>query len=525
MSKIKIGNVKGQDGFSPTVKENPNNTDDNYRLDVTDKDGTFTTPNLKVDSEIYATKVQVDELKGDIASWTSDCPNLAIIENFTTGNWYHGYPEQDVHYFRTKGVINSGIYRIEVGLNPVIFVSVKDNEIKVINKDGIYKLDTQYYMYSGDGVTDYSDNVNLENAVNLLKIINLDYNNIETKSELNHIKSKIYGDEADITIPKEEYPLVGILVPNGSISSDFTEYRTSLYIPIDNIKRIYGVGFPTESYSCMSLYDENLNIIQMLTGEYDIDVKDIPNVKYFRASIDLNDDTYNCTISYKNKNDVSLFDEIEELKREIGYVVYDGDYNYLAIGNSITWHGKTSYWWNECGMAATTAENDYYHLICNHLNQAKGNVCSHVTNFSIWETQAHDRAETFESIKKYMSNELDLITIQLSENVIDYTTWEADYVELVSYIKQKSPNAQIILIGDFWNTVKTDVKERVAQQTNVQLANLNEIVGNTSYQCGIGTIVYDEEGNSHTVEHDGVAMHPGDSGMGYIANKVIELIN
>lgn len=40
------GALKGQDGFSPTVKENPNNTDDDYRFDVTDKNGTFTTPNL-----------------------------------------------------------------------------------------------------------------------------------------------------------------------------------------------------------------------------------------------------------------------------------------------------------------------------------------------------------------------------------------------------------------------------------------------------------------------------------------------
>lgn len=40
------GALKGQDGFSPTVKENKNNTADNYRFDVTNKNGIFTTPNL-----------------------------------------------------------------------------------------------------------------------------------------------------------------------------------------------------------------------------------------------------------------------------------------------------------------------------------------------------------------------------------------------------------------------------------------------------------------------------------------------
>ena len=41
------GSSGGKDGFSPTVKENPSNTDNDYRLDITDKNRTFTTPNLK----------------------------------------------------------------------------------------------------------------------------------------------------------------------------------------------------------------------------------------------------------------------------------------------------------------------------------------------------------------------------------------------------------------------------------------------------------------------------------------------
>lgn len=39
--------LKGQDGFSPTITENADNTDKIYKLDITTADSTFTTPNLK----------------------------------------------------------------------------------------------------------------------------------------------------------------------------------------------------------------------------------------------------------------------------------------------------------------------------------------------------------------------------------------------------------------------------------------------------------------------------------------------
>ena len=37
----------GQDGFSPIIVENSENDDNTYKLDITTKDGSFTTPNLK----------------------------------------------------------------------------------------------------------------------------------------------------------------------------------------------------------------------------------------------------------------------------------------------------------------------------------------------------------------------------------------------------------------------------------------------------------------------------------------------
>lgn len=39
--------ANGEDGFSPTITENTNNTVDVYKLDITTKTQTFTTPNLK----------------------------------------------------------------------------------------------------------------------------------------------------------------------------------------------------------------------------------------------------------------------------------------------------------------------------------------------------------------------------------------------------------------------------------------------------------------------------------------------
>lgn len=52
-----------------------------------------------------------------------------------------------------------------------------------------------------------------------------------------------------------------------------------------------------------------------------------------------------------------------------------------------------------------------------------------------------------------------------------------------------------------------------------------EIKDKEKYQCGIGTMVKGDDGAKHIVEHDGVAGHPGDRGMEYIANKVIEALD
>lgn len=68
------------------------------------------------------------------------------------------------------------------------------------------------------------------------------------------------------------------------------------------------------------------------------------------------------------------------------------------------------------------------------------------------------------------------------------------------------------------------MKQKACQKTKVEFIGLDEIKGLKNYQCGIGTTVYDSNGNLHTVEHAGVANHPGDAGMKWIAERIIKVV-
>lgn len=217
--------------------------------------------------------------------------------------------------------------------------------------------------------------------------------------------------------------------------------------------------------------------------------------------------------------------ELESKDRAEKVKYSDGGYNYLAIGNSITKHNITEYWWNENGMAASTREKDYYHRVCSYLKNKYNTINSYAVNYFIWEVQAADRGETYDLIDGYLDAKLDLVTIQLSENVKELNTYQDDYEALIRYIHARAPKAQIIVIDDFWGRgERATLKKKAAEATGVQFADLNEIKGKDEYRCLVGTTVYGAQGEAHVVEHEGVAIHPGDKGMEYIANAVIAQI-
>jgi hypothetical protein len=176
-------------------------------------------------------------------------------------------------------------------------------------------------------------------------------------------------------------------------------------------------------------------------------------------------------------------------------------------------------------MAASVPEKDYVHLIEAGLKKHEGKVTSHVYNFCAWETSASDRAETLMQLDVFLSDKIDLITIQLGENAGDVSTYESDFEELIAYIQEKAPKASIYIVGDFWSYEDRDEqKETAAESMKIPYISLSEIKDNKDYQVGLGTTVYGDDGESHVVEHNGVAKHPGDKGMAYIAEEVLRAI-
>lgn len=257
---------------------------------------------------------------------------------------------------------------------------------------------------------------------------------------------------------------------------------------------------------------------------------------------------YQCNISQDEKVlrlecDINtLNEEISKLELDINTLKFavlvnaetewsEESFNYLALGNSITKHGICSYWFDEVGMAATSERNDYFHLVCNDLQkitkgeQYNADLKAYAYNFSAWENQVNDRTETLDALNGILDEKIDLITIQLGENVNSFETLEEDYEELLVYIKGKCPNTEIIVVGNFWNAPECEnIKTTVTKKLLIDYVDLTEIWDNDEYMAGMGTIVYDADGKMHMIEHEGVAKHPNDKGMKYIADSIVNII-
>lgn len=196
--------------------------------------------------------------------------------------------------------------------------------------------------------------------------------------------------------------------------------------------------------------------------------------------------------------------------------------NILVLGNSITIHPIVSYWWGEWGMAASRRENDFVHKLESKIRLVNPDCEITPVNIAAWEA-AHTTYD-LSNFDSYFTTPPDLVIIRIGENVGDETDFDTSIQGLIDYIKTKAPSANIVMTGTFFADASMNVLLSAAAVANglryTELSSLNTAENRSS----IGAIVYDEDGNPHTVNNSGVAKHPNDTGMKAIADKIFKVI-
>lgn len=199
----------------------------------------------------------------------------------------------------------------------------------------------------------------------------------------------------------------------------------------------------------------------------------------------------------------------------------------LVIGNSLSMHGiaKDIGWNHFSGMAATSIEKDYVHLLFKDIEKKlpKNKICLRICNFASFERNPNDfQLKNIDSLINYRP---DLIVFQIGENVAiqNLSLFEEKYIELIDYFKIKG-NPQTICTTPFFPSLqKNETVENVALSTNSYLVDLSHLplLNSENY-------AKDEKnylGDKSVWKVGGIGIHPGDIGMGNIAKQIFITIN
>ena len=194
----------------------------------------------------------------------------------------------------------------------------------------------------------------------------------------------------------------------------------------------------------------------------------------------------------------------------------------LFIGNSITKHGPKADidWHGNWGMAATSEEKDYVHVVTKALAVKHGaRPTIMIKNVADFE-RAHVGYDISGKFADVAAFKADLIILCIGENVPALKTPEAQakYQEQVTALLKtlkSNPKAQIIVRSSFWADPAKDTAMRQAC----------EAIGGAFVD--ISALSKDEKNYARSerpYKHAGVANHPGDRGMAAIAAEIVKAV-
>jgi len=180
-------------------------------------------------------------------------------------------------------------------------------------------------------------------------------------------------------------------------------------------------------------------------------------------------------------------------------------YRVLFIGDSLTYHGQTpNLWNNDCGMAASSPNKDFVHLVAKHIQDKLGTKPVEI----LINNGGNGKIG---SMLTYLTSHPDLnpslVILQGGENDPFDASFQDTYKSLLTFYR--AAETPYIVLGDWWNETKSGFDHEQALTHGdawIDLTILNKNPANSG------------DGGPYHV--DGVAKHPNDKGMQAIGDAI-----
>ncbi|MFN8576046.1 MAG: SGNH/GDSL hydrolase family protein [Candidatus Sericytochromatia bacterium] len=192
----------------------------------------------------------------------------------------------------------------------------------------------------------------------------------------------------------------------------------------------------------------------------------------------------------------------------------------MVLGNSLTLHGpyEPIGWFLFAGMAASSAEKDYAHVLTSYISQYQGNTNPELLVDNISDFERDFYYSSLDRYKTHIDFNADIIVIQLGNNTNETITIQQDftrhYEKLISAFQNNNPS--IFCLGSWYpKPIVDNMMKEACENKGGTYISLNEIYSdNSNFAFSERNFIY-----------QGVATHPGDKGMKEIASLIFNIIN
>lgn len=194
----------------------------------------------------------------------------------------------------------------------------------------------------------------------------------------------------------------------------------------------------------------------------------------------------------------------------------------LFLGNSITLHGPAPSigWTGNWGMAASSEDKDYVHLVTADIVKAAGGKPQiKVRNIADFE-RGHEKFDIAGEYKAELAFQADVIVVAIGENLPELASEESRrafataFALLLGELK-KNGHPVIFVRSSFWpNPVKDEIMRQASADVGATFIDISKLGAEKSNAAS----------SERQIEHAGVAAHPGDKGMREIANAIFAAI-